>query len=257
MNTARVIVQQYHPATLTPRKFAPVWMVLARPLLALAMQGSAVILFKKLQFQAPAVIVRNWWTVYGTLIDIACLALLFWLTRTEGTKLFKLISFDKRRIKKDLLHGIGIFIVVFPLAVFGGSMLAGKLAYGSFLPSLPEGAFIRTLPLWAVIYSRTIWWVIWSFTEELTFQGYALSRLQVLTRYKWLAVLWVAFGWSLQHSFLPFIDLRHALYLFIMFLPLTLALQWAYLRLGRLMPVIIAHWLMDLSSVLFMVQILV
>jgi membrane protease YdiL (CAAX protease family) len=100
-----------------------------------------------------------------------------------------------------------------------------------------------------------IWWPIWSFTEELTFQGYALPRLQSLTKHTWLSVLWVAFGWSLQHSFLPWINLEHALYLFIMFIPLTVALQLIYLRLRRLMPLIIAHWLMDLFSVLFMIQI--
>jgi membrane protease YdiL (CAAX protease family) len=235
---------------------APVMMVLARPILALAVQGIFVVLLTQLQVQAPTVTVRNWWTVYGTLIDIACLALLFWLTKAEGISLFSLTSFDKRKLTKDILFGVGIFIVVFPLAVFGGSLLAGILAYGAIQPALPEGAFIRSLPLWAVLYSRIIWWAIWSFTEELTFQGYALPRLQALTKHKWLAVAWVAFGWSLQHSFLPFINFQHALYLFIMFVPLTFALQLIYLRLGRLMPVIIAHWLMDLTSVLFMVQVI-
>lgn len=236
-------------------RLAPVWMVLVRPTLALSMQGMVVLLFRQFQIQSPTVAVRNWWTVYGTLLDIACLALLFWLTRAEGISLFSLTSFDKGRIKKDILFGVGIFVIVFPLTVIGGSLLAGVLAYGTLQPTLPEGGFIRSLPLWAVLYSRIIWWIIWSFTEELTFQGYALPRLRTLTKHAWLAVLWVSFGWSLQHSFLPFINFQHALFLFIMFVPLTLALQLIYLRLRRLMPVIVAHWLMDLFSVLFMVQV--
>ena len=256
MNVTRTSTQQAHSEKLVVSRIAPIVMVLARPILALVAQGIFVLLLTQFQVQAPTVAVRNWWTVYGTLIDIVCLALLFWLTRAEGINLFSLTSFDKTRLKKDILVGIGIFIVVFPLAVFGGSMLAGILAYGTFQPTLPEGAFIRSLPLWGVLYSRIIWWVIWSFTEELTFQGYALPRLLALTKHKWIAVMWVGFGWALQHSFLPFINFQHAVYLFIMFVPLTLALQLIYLRIGRLMPVIIAHWLMDLTSVLFMVQVM-
>ncbi len=173
----------------------------------------------------------------------------------EGIRLLDLVSFEKSRLKTDILTGLGIFIIVFPLTVFGGGMLASWLAYGSLQPALPEGAFIRTLPLLAVLYSRVLWWPLWSFTEELTYQGYALPRLQALTRRTWLSVALVCFGWSLQHSFLPWINFQHAVYLFITFVPLTIALQLIYLRLHRLTPLIIGHWLMDLASVLFMVQV--
>jgi hypothetical protein len=187
-------MQQAHSEKLVVSRIALIVMVLVRPVLALAAQGIFVLLLAQLQVQTPTVTVRSWWTVYGALIDIVCLGLLLRLTRAEGFSLFSLTSFDKTRLKKDILLGIGIFIVVFPLAVFGGSMLAGILAYGTFQPTLPEGAFIRSLPLWAVIYSRIIWWVIWSFSEELTFQGYALPRLIALTKHKCIAVIWVGFG---------------------------------------------------------------
>ncbi|HSV86697.1 MAG TPA: hypothetical protein VLH85_08975 [Levilinea sp.] len=28
----------------------------------------------------PAVVIRNWWPVYGTLVGVGCLGLMFWLT---------------------------------------------------------------------------------------------------------------------------------------------------------------------------------
>jgi hypothetical protein len=39
--------------------------------------------------------------------------------------------------------------------------------------------------------------------------------------------------------------------MFITFIPLTIAMELAYLRIRRLPPLIVAHWLMDLSNVLF------
>lgn len=236
-------------------RLAP-WLVLVlRPSLALLIQGLVVLLFTQLNVQAPGTAVRHWWTVYGTFIDLICLGLLLWLVRREGLRLFDLLSFDKTKLKQDIFIGLGIFLVIFPLSVFGGGMLGNLLAYGSLNPAFPEGGFIRSLPLWAVLFSRVLWWPLWSFTEELVFQGYTLPRLQTLTGSTWLAVALVGFSWAIQHSFLPWINTQHALYLLITFLPLTLGLQFVYLRLRRLPPLIIGHWLMDLTSVLLLVQV--
>ena len=193
--------------------------------------------------------------MYGTLIDLGCLALLFWLTSREGIRLRDLFGFTKNKLKIDISIGLGIFLIVFPLTVFGGGMLAELIAYGSLSPVLPEATFIRTLPVLAVLYSRLLWWPLWSVTEELTYDGYALPRLKALTKSTWFSVALVSFFWSLQHSFLPWVNPQHGLYLFLTFVPLTIALQLIYLRVKRLTPLIIGHWLMDLVSVLFMLQI--
>ncbi len=253
-NNSREAIQNHLTGGCVPR-FALVLMLLARPGLALLAQGITILFFIQLNVPSPAIAVRNWWTVYGTLIDLGCLVLLSWLVKREGIRLFDLVSFNRSKFKTDILLGLGIFIIVFPLTVFGGGMLASRLVYGSLQAELPEGAFIRTLPLLAVLYSRLLWWPLWSLTEELTFQGYLLPRLQTLTKSTWLSVVLVSFCWSVQHSFLPWINLQHATYLFMTFVPLTIALQFIYLRVRRLTPLIIGHWLMDLASVLFMVQV--
>lgn len=236
-------------------RFGPWLMLIARPAFALAAYGVALIFLRLLNIPNAAVAVRNWWTVYGTLIDFGCLALLFWFTRKEQIRLRDLISFSKARLKTDIPLGLGIFVVVFPVCVIGGGMLAGLIAYGSTNPELPEFTFIRTLPLLGALYSRILWWPLWSLTEELTFNGYTLPRLIAVTKSPWLSVALVSFFWSIQHSFLPWVNSQHGLYLLVMFIPLTIVLQIVYLRVRRLTPCIIGHWLMDLVSAVFMIQV--
>ncbi len=253
MNSAEA-VQSRLTAGRIPR-FGPMLMLFARPVLCLLAQGITILILLQLKVQNPAITVRNWWSVYGTLVDLGCLGLLVWLTQREGIRLVDLISFVKAKIKTDIPIGLGIFIVVFPVTVIGGGMLSMLIAYGSLTPVLPEFTYIRTLPLLAALYSRILWWPIWSATEELTYNGYALPRLRAITKSAWLSVGLVSFFWSIQHSFLPWVNLQHGLYLFLTFVPLTIALQIIYLRFRRLTPVIIGHWLMDLFSTLFMIQI--
>jgi hypothetical protein len=236
-------------------RFGP-WLVLfARPALALLAQGITLLIFYQLNVPNASVTVRNWWSVSGTLVDIGCLALLVWLTRREGVRLRDLISFTKSKLKTDILIGLGIFVLVFPVCVFGGGMIARLAAYGSLNPELPEDTFIRSLPLLGVLYSRILWWPLWSFTEELTYNGYALPRLKAITRPAWISVALVSFFWSIQHSFMPWVNPQHGLFLFLTFVPLTVVLELIYLRVRRLTPLIIGHWLMDLVSALFMIQV--
>jgi hypothetical protein len=230
-------------------------MILARSVLALLAQALTLWLFLGLNVPSPEMTVRHWWTVYGTLVDVGCLGLLGWLTRREGIRLRDLVGFDKDKLKSDVLLGVAIFALVFPLAVFAGGMVGNLLAYGTLQPTYPEGGYLRALLLWGVVYSRLLWWPIWSFTEELTYQGYALPRLQAVTGRTWLAVTLVTLGWALQHSFLPWINVRHALYMLITFIPLSLAMQLIYLRIRRLTPLIVGHWLMDLVNVIAMLRI--
>jgi uncharacterized protein len=236
-------------------RFGPLLMLFARPALALLAQGITFLLFTQLHVPNSSIAIRNWWTVYSTLVDFGCLGLLFWLTLREGIRLRDLIAFAKNKLKQDLLIGLGIFVVVFPICVFGGGMLAMRIAYGSTNPELPEATFIRILPLLAVLYSRILWWPLWSFTEELTYNGYALPRLKAITKSTWLSVALVTFFWSIQHSFLPWVNPQHGLYLFLTFIPLTVVCQLIYLRVRRLPPLIVGHWLMDLVSVVFMLQV--
>lgn len=236
-------------------RYGPMLMLFARPAFILIAQGMTLLLLRLMNVANANVAIRNWWSVYGTLVDFGCLGLLIWLTRREGIRLLDLVSFVKSKLKVDFAVGLGILLIVFPLSVFVFGRLAMQLTYGSLNPVFPEGTFIRTLPLLAVLYSRILWWPVWSATEELTYNGYALPRLVALTRSPWLSVLIVSFFFSIQHSFLAIATFRQGIYMFLIFVPLTIAEGIIYLRVRRLTGLIIGHWLMDLTSVLFMLQV--
>jgi len=199
-----------------------------------------------------------WWTVTGTLVDAGCLALMFRFTRREGIRLMDLIGIQKDKLRRDILMGIGILLVMFPIVMIGGGMLSGLILYGKLQPAQTAVLMTRPLPLWAALYSRTIWWLIWSVTEEMTYNGYALPRLQVVLGGRtWLAVAIVAFFWAFQHAFLPLIlDLKLFLYLGIQMLPLVIVQQVIYLRFRRLPPLIVIHWGMDFFSVMYIISII-
>jgi membrane protease YdiL (CAAX protease family) len=202
---------------------------------------------------APWEAAAAWWTVWGTLADVGCLAGLVWLTRREGLRLGDLIGFDRRRLGRDALLGLGIFVVLFPICIVGGTMLASWLVFGSAQPPMYAGPLTaRVLPAWGVVCSLSLWWLIWSPTEELTFNGYVLPRLEALTRSRWLAVLGVGLLWAVMHAAIPTLwDARYLAWRTLSFLPLCTALAALYTWQRRLPPLIAAHWAMDIFGALF------
>jgi membrane protease YdiL (CAAX protease family) len=237
-------------------RYGPVLVLVARSALILIAQGLTLGLLFLFNVPNATVAIRNWWVVYGTLVDIGCLAILYHLTKREGIRLLDLIGIVKSRLKKEIPLGIGLFILIFPVAMLGGGALGQLLIYGQMNPSFPQYTYMdRVLPLAALLYARLIWWTIWSATEEMTYNGYVLPRLIAITKSRWLSVVVVAFFFALQHSFLMLAGWRFLVYMFITFVPLSIAMLLAYLKFRRLPPLIVAHYLMDLSNVLLLYKV--
>jgi len=229
------------------------WLVLVgRSLLIIAAQAVTVCIlwmrFHSWSWNAAA----KWWTVYGTLVDIGCLTLMAVYTRREGIRLRNLIGRVRLRWGRDLFLGAALLMLVFPFFILGAAS-ATRMVYGSGQPPVFAGlAAGRVLPLWGIIYSLTLWLLIWSPTEEVTYRGYVLPRLEALCRKRWLAYGLVSFWWTLQHVFLPFIlDWKFVLWRFLAFVPGVVLLTLPSLKIRRLAPFIFAHWPMDLIA-LFM-----
>jgi membrane protease YdiL (CAAX protease family) len=224
-------------------------LVLARCILLVIFQGILAFYYHLQGNQTPWESAAKWWTVYGNLADISCLLLLAFALKKEGKDLSSLIDFDKKKIFQDLKSGLLIFFLIFPLIGLLYTFVTGYLILNENTLNLTINQLgERTLPSWAYYYSIFIWWTIWSMTEELTYQSYSLRRLigeygQVKT------LIFVGFFFALQHSFLPLIfDWRYILWRLVAFFPLVVCLMIAYMKTGRITPVIIAHALMDINA---------
>ena len=225
------------------KTFAPFLMVFARFIFALFFQGLLALTFFLRGDSTPIQSAAPWWTVYASLIDLACLLSIGFFLHREGLRLSSLFDFDRTLFWKDLRFAF-LLLILFLLLGFGGGTVAGILIYGG-PPPAPMGG----LPLWGTLFSLLVFPVLWGITEQLTYQGYALPRLQMLTGKTWLAVLIVAFGWALQHTALPFLpDWQFILYRFVSTLPFAIIIP-IYLKIKRLTPFMIAHWGVDMLSI--------
>jgi hypothetical protein len=229
-------------------------LLLAAPtvLLLLCQSITAIILFA-INRHAPWRQSGDWWQVYGTAVDVGCLAGLRYYARREGMGFRDLIGKVQLSRGHDFLLGLGYFLITFPLFLLGGHF-AQKLLYGASPQDLSAN-FVRThqLPMWALVFSLTIWWFVWSPTEEMTYQAYVLPRLHKLSGRPLMSFLIVAFCWTLQHCALPFVpSWRYVTFRFLAFLPGVCVMMLCYLRTRRLTPLIFAHWPMDLAGALLL-----
>jgi membrane protease YdiL (CAAX protease family) len=228
----------------------PLAAVSARTVLMILAQASVAGLYLLRHHPSPWRAAAPWWSVYGTLVDIGCLALMAGFLRREGIRLRDLIGGIRLRGGRDIFVGIGWLALALPFFTLA-AQLASKWVYGSTQPYLYPGLLAgRSLPLWAVIYSLSLWWIVWSPTEEMTYQAYALPRIQALSGRAWVAIVVVAFWWALQHSFIPLIlDWRYVAWRFLAFLPGVTVFTLIYIRTRRLLPLIVAHWSLDAFAI--------
>lgn len=219
----------------------PILLLFARPFLAVVAQGVVAALYAAQGSARPWHAAEAWLPVYGSLIDAGCLCLLWLFARREGIGLLELIGFDRKRLGRDFLLALAL-IPPGLLLILAGNLGTNFLVYGRFgMPMIFE-----PLPLPATLYGVFIFPLLWGITEQTTYNGYVLPRFQVLTGNTGLAVAVVAAIWSFQHAVMPltfdpdFITYRlFSPILFSVFITLV------YLRIRRVVPLAIAHWLMD------------
>jgi hypothetical protein len=174
-----------------------------------------------------------------------------YFTRREGIRLRDLIGPIRLRWGYDIFLGLGLLVFAYPF-MFAGGHLAGTVVYGSMAKVPMELVMQRhALPLWATVYTLTVWWPIQSLTEEMTYQGYVLPRLEAFTGRTWIAFSITGFWFVAQHFMIPFVpDWHYVAFRSLLFIPFVAAWMLVYLRIRRLAPLIVAHWAMDFGAVI-------
>ena len=243
-NSYELLLRRRDAGALT--RYGPALMLFARAAFAVAAQALVAAVFALRGSPTPWRDAEPWLPVYGTLIDAGCLALLWHLTRREGIHLAGLVGFKRQRFGRDVLLGLAL-IPVSLVFILGGVYAAGWVLYGTLTPPFLFGL----LPLPAALYGVLVFPFIWGLTEQMTYNGYLIPRFQVLCRSTSLAIVFVAFAWSLQHAFMPLtFDAKFMAFRLLASVPNKVFQTLLYLRLSRVVPFAIAHAVMDGASVL-------
>lgn len=217
---------------------APLGVLALRTALAAGVAVAAYVTASALGSSAPERSAAAVWPVTATLVDIGCLVAIAALVRREGIRVSDLVNFGGLRD----LRWVPLVALVIGLGVAASSLLT-SLSYPAASP--PEITVVD-LPPWGAVYAVLIWPAVWAFTEELTYLGYVLPRLEELHG-RWPAVLVVVLFWTLQHLALPFLpDAKYLVHRAVTPLPVVGMTTLAYFLVGRrLLPLIVVHWLGD------------
>jgi hypothetical protein len=219
-------------------------LVFTRSILALVLQLLVAAPYFLAGNPNPLESAGHWFTVYGTLIDIGCLILIINLIKRENLILLDLVNIKAQSVVKTLLTSIGYILLFLPMSVAGMS-ISSLLLFGTPIPQQIMGE----LPMWGAVYSVTFWPILWAISEQVTYQGYALPRITSGLGKNWIAITIVSFGWAFQHAALPLgLDWRYIIMRVISFIPVAVVMTALYVRSRRLLPFIIAHWVMDLTA---------
>jgi hypothetical protein len=220
------------------RWWAPVLMLAARPVFALATQLAVATGFRLAHHPKPLRAAGRWWMVSGTLIDLLSLGTLTWLTRREGIRLAALFDVRSAHLGREVVLSLGNLVGITPAVAFSAALT--RLFYGPSGQPL-QIAVARGLPRAASAYSVLVWPVLWSMTEEATYLGYTLPRLEALVGNTPVSAALVSTVWAVQHEALPLLpDGRYLVYRPLSALPVTLTTTLLYLLRGRRLPSLIA-----------------
>lgn len=224
------------------RWFWPIAMLLSRTILFFAFGFAIQLILAVFNVDSPNVEVTRWWTYQVIGSNILCFLLLRWLAAKEGMRFRDLIGMEKRSSKKDVLLVVALLI---PSGIIGyfSVYLAGVWLYGD----TPPAFMFQTLPLWAAVLSVIVFPLTNALVETPTYLGYSFPRIAVISENRWLALILASSFLALQHIGIPlYLDLRYMLWRFLSFLPFAFFAGWIYLKIRRLLPLMVLHYFADL-----------
>jgi len=200
-------------------------------------------IFYFLNIEKPWQEITRWWTFQVIITNIICFFLLCYLQRKEGKRFIDLYRLNPEKWKKDILL---IILLIIPSGIIGyySVVIAGVLFYGNQPPEF----MMQSLPIWAAIISLLLFPLSNALIETTTYFGYAFEKIAIKGFIIWIPVLLSVIFLALQHIGIPlYLDDKYVLYRIISFLPFALLVGIIYLKIRRLFPIIILHFLADLT----------
>lgn len=229
----------------------PLLLAFIRLPLALAGSGIAVLGYQLSGNPVGVAAGLGWSTLTLTVINLICLALLRRRARVEGFSLSALIGLRRGRWAADLGWGLLWSLLL------GAALLAGVFAVILLWQGpagltnfeqvfIGEADFSFELPVWLAVISAVAFPLLNPVVEELQYRGYAQTRLAAASG-RVSAGIWLsALGFGLQHVVFAVTLVSAAAYAAGFFLWGLGAGVIAH-RQGRLFPLIVAHFISNLS----------
>jgi len=185
--------------------------------------------------------INNLWSIVVSFCNIITIIILLCICKKEKIKYSDLINYKKGNTKIRTV----IFVSILTLGIgFSGMYLAGFICYGIF-PYMPL-MMLHPIPVVLSIINIFILPITTTMAEDGLYLGIGVNQI----KNKYIAVLFPAFFYALQHSFIPFlIDTRFILYRFISFLPLTILFCIYYYRRRNPLPIMVGHLIINIATV--------
>jgi hypothetical protein len=188
--------------------------------------------------------VAGWWMVYGALIDLGTLGIIFWLLRRDGGTYRGLLG-PPTTAWQVALGALGVLAASVPAVVFSGELTSAL--YGD--DAIPPMFAVVDLPPLASVVSVLVVPLLTELAEPVAYLGVVLPRLEARLGRSWLAATIVVVVWAAEHAFFPLLtsggglDLEFAAYRVGSVLPYLAIWTALYYALGRrLLPIMAARW---------------
>lgn len=181
---------------------------------------------------------REWLDLTYQFLDVvfgvAVVALVLYLLWQPGRDPFRRIGLDLTRPGRDAASGLLLAAVI---GIPGLALYAAGRALGFTVAVVPQSldAYWWTIPILVLAALKA------SLVEEVIAVGYLFTRLRELGVGPWATILSSALLRGTYHLYQGFGA-------FVGNAVMGVVFGWAYLRWGRTMPLVIAHWILDIVS---------
>ena len=172
--------------------------------------------------------------VLGQVFGLVPVALAIYLLWEPGRNAFRRIGLDFRRIGGDTARGI-LLVLVIGVPGLGLYALGRALGITVQVDAAPLDPSWWTVPLLVLAALRA------GLTEEVVFLGYLFDRLRRLGWGPWTIILATAALRGAYHAYQGFGPIVGNVAMGIVF-------GWCYRRWGRVMPLVIAHVVIDVLA---------